>query len=905
MTGTQTEPARTTLPGRGAWALRDHPTTLWLTAALVVVTLGRSLPASDWLLVHLVLLGAVTHAAMVWSTHFAQALLKTPPTLDGRRQQSRRLALLLVGTTLVLIGVPTAWWPVTLAGATAVTAAVLWHGIQLWRRLRAALPGRFRVTLRYYLCAAAWVPVGATLGVLLARQPADPWHGRLIVAHSMAMALGWLGLTMTGTLVTLWPTMLRTRIDDRAESLARQALPWLNAALAVAVTGALVDLRAVTVTGLLGYAAGLVWWSRALVAPARRRPPRQFATVSVSFALLWLIATIVGVALSVALLPDWATVGEHYVRVAAALAVGFALQLVMGALSYLIPTVLGGGPSVVRATGAWFDRGALARVLVVNVGLVVCLLPVPDGVRAAVGVLVVVALAAFLPLVGLAVRERIRAGRASRADGQPETLARGATVTPCLWSPSQLVSAVAAIALAVAAPLGARAAGLLDAAGSPWGTSEQGAADVTPTGHTTTVHVEARGMRFSPASVTVPRGDRLVIHLVNTDETTTHDLVLSNGAHASRLAPGDSADLDVELVSGPIDGWCSVVGHRQMGMVFHVVVSGDPNGTATDASAPGMSGMPMTTADSGATGLSTGSPAPLDPEAGMAPGFTAYDPVLAPLGTERVHRLTLTVEEAVIEVAPGVWQRRWTYNGRSPGPTLHGRVGDRFEITLVNHGTMGHSIDFHAGSFAPDDVVRTIAPGRSLTVGFTATRAGIWMYHCSTMPMSAHIAAGMVGAVVIEPPGLAPVDRSYLLVQSEIHLGSATGQATATEVDADKVSAERPDAVAFNGVAFQYDKQPLRARVGERVRFWVLDAGPSRVAGFHVVGAQFDTVYAEGAWLLRPDATRGGSQTLSLGVSQGGFVETTFAAAGHYPFVNHVMVDAERGARGSIEVTAP
>jgi nitrite reductase (NO-forming) len=252
-----------------------------------------------------------------------------------------------------------------------------------------------------------------------------------------------------------------------------------------------------------------------------------------------------------------------------------------------------------------------------------------------------------------------------------------------------------------------------------------------------------------------------------------------------------------------------------------------------------------------------------------------------------------------------VWQRRWTYNGRSPGPTLHGRVGDRFEITLVNHGTMGHSIDFHAGELAPDAAVRTIAPGQSLTVAFTAERAGIWMYHCSTMPMSAHIAAGMAGAVVIDPPGLAPVDRSYLLVQSEVYLGRATAQATATEVDADKVAAGQPNAVVLNGVAFQYASQPLRARVGERVRIWLLDAGPSRATAFHVVGAQFDTVYAEGAWLLRPDATRGGSQALSLGVSQGGFVETTFTAAGHYPFVDHVLVDAERGARGVIEVTAP
>ena len=54
----------------------------------------------------------------------------------------------------MLVGVPTGVWPLTVAGATAVSGAVLWHGIQLWRRLRRALPGRFRVTVRYYLAAA-------------------------------------------------------------------------------------------------------------------------------------------------------------------------------------------------------------------------------------------------------------------------------------------------------------------------------------------------------------------------------------------------------------------------------------------------------------------------------------------------------------------------------------------------------------------------------------------------------------------------------------------------------------------------------------------------------------------------------------------------------------------------------
>ena len=210
---------------------------------------------------------------------------------------------------------------------------------------------------------------------------------------------------------------------------------------------------------------------------------------------------------------------------------------------------------------------------------------------------------------------------------------------------------------------------------------------------------------------------------------------------------------------------------------------------------------------------------------------TFVDPVLPPLSDETVRKVTFTVTEVPLEVAPGLWQTRWTFNGGSVGPVLHGRVGDVFEVTLVNDGTIGHSIDFHAGALAPDRPMRTIAPGESLVYRFTATRAGIWMYHCSTMPMSSHIAAGMHGAVVIEPEGLPAVDHSYVLVQSEVFLANAaTSAEQALELDADKVVAERPDRVVFNGIANQYDLHPFTVRVGERVRFWVLDAGPNRAS---------------------------------------------------------------------------
>ncbi|MCI4066912.1 multicopper oxidase domain-containing protein [Micromonospora sp. R77] len=207
-----------------------------------------------------------------------------------------------------------------------------------------------------------------------------------------------------------------------------------------------------------------------------------------------------------------------------------------------------------------------------------------------------------------------------------------------------------------------------------------------------------------------------------------------------------------------------------------------------------------------------------------------------------------------------------------------------------------HGIDFHAGAVAPDAVMRPIDPGQQLTYRFTATRAGIWMYHCSTMPMLHHIGNGMYGAVIIDPPDLPRVDREYVLVQSEFYPGP-----DGEPGDLAKMQANRPDAVVFNGYPAQYDHRPLPARAGERVRVWVLDAGPDRSGSFHVVGTQFDTVYAEGRWLSRP-TDPGGAQVLPLAPAEGGFVELVLPAPGHYPFVDHVMVDAERGARGAFEV---
>src|SRR6185437_9748175 len=146
------------------------------------------------------------------------------------------------------------------------------------------------------------------------------------------------------------------------------------------------------------------------------------------------------------------------------------------------------------------------------------------------------------------------------------------------------------------------------------------------------------------------------------------------------------------------------------------------------------------------------------------------DPTLKPAAAGMVHDVTLRVQEITTEVAPGTRQEVWTYNGTVPGPVLHGRVGDVFTVHVINDGTTEHSIDFHAGQVDPQAMMKPIPPGGELTYQFKAEHSGIWMCHCGTAPLIQHVAMGMYGAVVIDPPNVPAAAASLVLLQSELYL---------------------------------------------------------------------------------------------------------------------------------------
>jgi nitrite reductase (NO-forming) len=185
------------------------------------------------------------------------------------------------------------------------------------------------------------------------------------------------------------------------------------------------------------------------------------------------------------------------------------------------------------------------------------------------------------------------------------------------------------------------------------------------------------------------------------------------------------------------------------------------------------------------------------------------------------------------------------------------------------------------------------------------------MVHCGTPPVTMHVMQGMYLPIIVEPRGGwgTTADKEFVLVQSEFYAKAPDTVAGATttmmQPDWQAAMAKAPSQVVFNGRAFQYKDAPLKVAVGDRVRFFVINAGPSFNSDFHIVGAVFDRVYPDGD----PAHALKNVQTYMVPAGGGVVFETVFdkdaSGEGLYPFVTHSFADAEKGAVGIIQVGVP
>jgi nitrite reductase (NO-forming) len=275
------------------------------------------------------------------------------------------------------------------------------------------------------------------------------------------------------------------------------------------------------------------------------------------------------------------------------------------------------------------------------------------------------------------------------------------------------------------------------------------------------------------------------------------------------------------------------------------------------------------------------------------------DPVPPPRGAQHLHRIHLEILNATIEIAKGINYEAWTFAGNVPGPVIRVTQGDTVDFTLVNRAPMPHSMDFHAAEIAPSKYYVNVMPNDSLHYRFVAHVPGVFMYHCGTAPVAAHIANGMYGALIVDPPEGRPAAKELVLVQSEFYMTQDTAKKTRS-LAWDRLLGLAPDFVVFNGRASQYAEHPISVKANELVRLYVVNAGPNRMSSFHVVGGIFERVFVDGSRRTPLE----GVQTVGVPVGGGSIFEVRLKEPGDYPFVTHAFADATKGAVGILRAGA-
>jgi len=397
-------------------------------------------------------------------------------------------------------------------------------------------------------------------------------------------------------------------------------------------------------------------------------------------------------------------------------------------------------------------------------------------------------------------------------------------------------------------------------------------------------------------------GDTVEI-TISSGEGAEHDIVIPelNVASKKFSAASGAVQVSFQLTQpGKFSYYCSIPGHRQIGMEGVLEVTG----TAAAASAPA----PKPTAVLGGAAASA-APAPLAPAAANAVSV-AMDPAAVPpaIGKRAPQLVKYSIETVELEgkLDDGTTFTYWTFGRKVPGPMLRVKQGDTVELKLSNAANSKaiHSIDLHAVTGGMGGGSHTqVAPGQSKTVTFKALNPGLYVYHCATPSVAHHISAGMYGLILVEPPqGLPKVDREYYVMQGDVYTSHAAGAKGHQEFSDERASDELPTYYTFNGAVGALTKEfKMTAKTGETVRVYFGVGGPNKISSLHLIGEIFDRVYSEGA----TNTVKQNVQTTLVAPGGATIVEFKVQYPGSYLLVDHALSRVGKGAAAALEVTGP
>jgi nitrite reductase (NO-forming) len=288
--------------------------------------------------------------------------------------------------------------------------------------------------------------------------------------------------------------------------------------------------------------------------------------------------------------------------------------------------------------------------------------------------------------------------------------------------------------------------------------------------------------------------------------------------------------------------------------------------------------------------------------------LTSPPEVPPPTGRKRPAKVIveLEVREIEKEISEGVSYTFWTFGGTVPGSFIRVRQGDTVEFHLKNHpdNKMPHNIDLHGVTGPGGGAASSFtAPGHESQFTFKALNQGIYVYHCATAPVGMHVANGMYGLLLVEPPeGLPPVDHEYYVMQGDFYTVGKYREKGHQDFDMQKAIDEKPTYVLFNGSeGALIGERALKARVGDSVRLFIGNGGPNLVSSFHVIGEIFDNVRYEGGTNYQHNV-----QTTLIPAGGAAIVEFHVDVPGSYMLVDHSIFRAfNKGALAMLKAEGP
>ena len=373
-------PASTLTPAKTARQRTDTFTSIWMiiavAMALVTLVVKNRMPQPLWTLIHLVTLGVLSNGIFQWSWFFARSLARLSAD-DPRARRHNTIRILIFNACFLLLFVSMwlGWMVGTVIAATGIAAVAAWHGAEMLSVLRERLASRFVVVVRYYVCSASFFVLAALLASFVTATMFSPsipealvaMRDRLTLAHALSGVAGWVGLTIGGTAITLGPTILRTRMSpDAVRGGVRVLLPWCLSLL-LAIAGALLGVIPLVGAGILAVGTcaivGIVYpYAKVL----RNKGPREYSAWSFLLGLLWISVGVCALGVASLFVSTPSQLRALTLMWLPIIGIAGFAQLFQGALSYLMPVVIGGGPSVVRIGIAILDWQFALRVALRN-----------------------------------------------------------------------------------------------------------------------------------------------------------------------------------------------------------------------------------------------------------------------------------------------------------------------------------------------------------------------------------------------------------------------------------------------------------------------------------------------------------------------------------------------------------